>query len=358
MFKRTVSVAGAIILACGLTIGAESAGAPSGGGDGRLYIHMIDVQHGLSILIIGPDGTTVLYDAGGPGERSDRIVPYLRKMGVDRALGHTIIGHWHPDHYTGLLKIKEAGLGFGNLYGNSGVPDRLARLLRGSVFGRMSPGWMIDLGWGARITCVAAGGNVIGRRSGRDAGRSGNSASIALLLQYGGFDCLLSGDLEGGTDPSIRHKSMQPDMESPMVKAIMPGGAFPLLGESGVEVLQVGHHGIETSTNSTLMNLLSPSLACISAGPFVLGNPQRSVVENVLLARSPRIRVPPALVLQTEEGSSLGSKSSKAGFCVGDIVVSSDGVTGYRVEASGDIRQGPDERDLVPLPAELPLDEP
>jgi beta-lactamase superfamily II metal-dependent hydrolase len=358
MFKRTVAVAGSIILVCGLTMGAGNAGAPSGSGDGRLYIHMINVQHGLSVLIVGPNGTTILFDTGGPGERSDRIVPYLRQTGIDRALGYTIISHWHPDHYTGLLKIKEAGIGFGNLYGNSGVPDRLARQLRGSVFGRMSPGWMIDLGWGTRVTCVAAGGKVIGKGSGRDARRSGNSESIALLIQYGGFDCLLTGDLEGGTDKSIRHISLQPDMETPVVKAIMPGGAFPLLGESGVEVLQVGHHGIETSTNAALMNLLSPSLACISAGPFLMGNPQRSVVENVLLARSPRIRVPPALVLQTEEGSSVGSKSSKAGFCVGDIVVSSDGVTCYRVEASGDVRQGPDERDLIPLPVEVRLDEP
>jgi hypothetical protein len=205
---------------------------------------------------------------------------------------------------------------------------------------------------------VAAGGSVIGLGRVRDTRNYRNSKSIALLVQYGSFDCLLTGDLEGGSEKCTGHKSWQPDMETPMVKAIMPGGAFPLLGESGVEVLQVGHHGIETSTNSTLMNLLSPSLACISVGPLPLGNPHRSVVENVLLARSSCILVPPALVLQTGEGSSVRLKSSKAGFCVGDIIISSDGVTGYRVEASGDVIQGPDERDLVPLPVELQLDEP
>ena len=94
-------------------------------------------------------------------------------------------------------------------------------------------------------------------------------------------------------------------METPLVQAIMPGGANPLLGPLGVEVMHVAHHGSESSTNFDFMNRLTPMVACISVGGGQPSNyllPRKNVVENVLLAQAHCITASPALVLQTDDG--------------------------------------------------------
>jgi len=108
------------------------------------------------------------------------------------------------------------------------------------------------------------------------------------------------------------------------------------------------------------MNLLTPALACISVGagqPDGWYHPRIDVVEHVLLAQVSCITAPPALVLQTEEGSLTGIKTSYAGYSVGDIVISTDGIDSYSVSASGAVSQGPDERSSAGLPSSFYLDE-
>src|SRR5262249_30078854 len=140
----------------------------------------------------------------------------------------------------------------------------------------------------------------------------------------------------------------------------------PLLSPEGVDVLHVNHHGSESSTNSDYMNLLKPEVAIIAVGSGQGPNfhlPRKNVVENVLLAQATDcILVPPALVLQTEQGCSDEKCESRplistAGYSVGDITITTDGIAEYRIDATGRVLQGPDQRDEVGLPLVLPLDE-
>ncbi|HNX96047.1 MAG TPA: hypothetical protein PKK12_00050, partial [Candidatus Aminicenantes bacterium] len=188
-----------------------------------------------------------------------------------------------------------------------------------------------------------------------------NDRSVGLLLQYGKFDYLATGDLGGGDESCTGHSTSQVDVESKLVETIMPGGSYPLLGQYGVEVMHVAHHGSESSTNSTFMNRLTPRVAVISAGAgqsSSQAHPRQDVVENVLLAQSACVTAPAALVLQTEEGEPIGSETSTAGHCVGDLVITTDGETSYRIEADGNVSQGPDERNGARLPLTLEFDEP
>jgi PKD repeat protein len=108
------------------------------------------------------------------------------------------------------------------------------------------------------------------------------------------------------------------------------------------------------------MNLMSPAVACISVGDGQSTNwyhPRMDVVENVLLANASCITAPASMVLQTEEGSPTGSLTSYAGYCVGDIVISTAGVDSYSITASGAVSQGPDERTSAGLPATFYFDE-
>src|SRR5258706_13435797 len=53
----------------------------------QLEIHYIDVGWGGSVLVKGPDGTTVLLEAGKTGKGTQYVVPYLKSTGVQPANG-------------------------------------------------------------------------------------------------------------------------------------------------------------------------------------------------------------------------------------------------------------------------------
>ena len=80
---------------------------------GTLDIHQISTGRGNAALIVFPDGTTLLVDAGAAGDgqkiadtdprpNASRtaggwIVRYLQRMNVDR-LDYAVLTHWHGDH--------------------------------------------------------------------------------------------------------------------------------------------------------------------------------------------------------------------------------------------------------------------
>ena len=338
----------------------------------NLEIHYINVQQGQSTLIVGPNGTTILYDGGNEFKGTNIVVPYLQSLGINTSqpLDYIIASHRHTDHYRGLTEVMNYGYDALHVYDNGSTTtnsfvqeflDAAAATTAGGA-ATMPLGQVIDLGSGATATCVAANGSVIGVGAIPEGQNNENDRSICLLVQYGDFDYIVTGDLGGGSDDSActGRSTTQVNMETPMVQAVMPGGITPFLSAYGVEVAHVGHHGSESSTNADYMNALSPTVACISVGDgqsIGWDHPRIDVVENVLLAQVPCITVPAALVLQTEEGLPVGEKTSYAGYCVGDIVITTDGVNSYTVNATGAVYQGPDERTTAGLPATYYFDE-
>ena len=76
-----------------------------------LEIHYINVGWGGSVLVKGPDGTTVLMEAGNTGKGTQYVVPYLKSIGIQPANGfdYMIGGHQHCDHIGGLDEVINAG---------------------------------------------------------------------------------------------------------------------------------------------------------------------------------------------------------------------------------------------------------
>ncbi|HKA91134.1 MAG TPA: Ig-like domain-containing protein, partial [Haliangiales bacterium] len=153
----------------------------------------------------------------------------------------------------------------------------------------------------------------------------------------------------------------QVDVETSVVQAISPGGAFPLISSGGIDVLNVNHHGSESSTNMNWMNYSRPAVALIGTGAGQTSGwdlPRIDVVEHVLLAQATAcITAPPALVLQTEEGSPTGSLTSFAGYSVGNVKVTTDGQLTFTVSADGHVSQGPNEVAAAGLPRTFALDD-
>lgn len=337
----------------------------------RLEIHYINVGWGSSVFVKGPDGTTVLLEAGNTGDGTNEVVPYLKSIGIQPANGldYIIGGHQHCDHIGGLDEVMQAGYNVrvrqyynGSSYSSTCV-DGWNAAAAGTTAGRpvvMPVGTVISLGGGATMTAVAVNGSIIG--GGRVTVSDENDRSIALLIQHGGFDFLWASDLGGGNVDEActgRFTSSQTDVETSIVQAISPGGAHPLITAGGIDVLNVNHHGSESSTNKNWMNLSEPAVAVVAVGAGQTSGwdlPRRDVVENVLLAGGPCITVQPALVLQTEEGAPAGSLTSFAGYSVGNIRIETDGQSEFTVGADGQVNQGPNEVAGAGLPVTFALD--
>jgi len=337
----------------------------------QLEIHYINVGWGGSVLVKGPDGTTVLIEAGDTGKGITRVVPYLQSIGLQPAdgLDYIIGGHQHCDHIGGLDEVINAGYDVriqqyynGSSYSTSCATkwNNAAASTTAGVPIAMPVGTVIPLGSGAHITAVAVNGSIIG--GGSVSVSNENDRSIALLVQYGGFDWLWASDLGGGTidQACTGRATSQTDVESSVVTAISPGGAFPLISAGGIDVLHANHHGSESSTNRNWMNYAQPAVAVISVGDGQGSNwylPRRDVVENVLMAGVPCITAPAALVLQTEEGAPTGSLTSFEGYSVGNIQIVSDGQAFFTVNGDGQVTQGPNEAESSGLPLTFALDD-
>jgi beta-lactamase superfamily II metal-dependent hydrolase len=336
----------------------------------QLEIHYIDVGWGGSVFLKGPDGTTVLLEAGNTGMGTQYVVPYLKSIGVQPANGldYIIGGHQHCDHIGGLDEVIQAGYNvhFKQYYNGSSYSTTCssgwASAAAGTTAGApvaMPVGTVIPLGNGARITCIARAGSIIG--GGSVAVTDENDLSIALLIQYGGFDYLWASDLGGGSDSCTGRSTTQVNVETAVINAISPGGAFPLISAGGIDVLHVNHHGSESSTNPDYFNGARPAVAIIGVGDGESTGwdlPRIDVVDHVLLgASSSCVTAPPAYVLQTEEGNPAGTLTSHSGFCVGDIKITTDGVNTFTVSADGFVHQGPNELVASGLPLSFTIDD-
>ena len=335
-----------------------------------LEIHYIDVGWGGSVFIKGPTGTTVLLEGGNTGMGTAYVVPYLKSIGVQPANGidYVIAGHQHCDHTGGLDEVLSAGYDVhikqyynGSSYASTCV-DQWNAASAGKTAGvpvAMPVGTVIQLGNGATLTCIARNGSVIGGAT--IPVTDENDRSIALLLKYGGFDYLWASDLGGGSDSCTGRSTTQLDVETSVITAISPGGANPLISAGGIDVLHVNHHGSESSTNPTYFNMAKPAVAIIGVGDGESAGwdlPRIDVVEHVLGAQSTScVTAPAAFVLQTEEGNPGSTLMSHAGYCVGNIKITTDGVATFTVSADGLVHQGPTELAASGLPRTFAIDD-
>ena len=140
---------------------------------GLLELHYINVQQRGSTLVIGPDGTTILMDAGNNGKGRSEVVPYLMSIDLlpEDGLDYTIASHLDADHIAGFDEMvghpEGYDVGFKNYFNGSDktgatideyVEACSATMASGSE--TIPLGHVIELGDGAKLTVVAVGGTV------------------------------------------------------------------------------------------------------------------------------------------------------------------------------------------------------
>ena len=252
-----------VLPALGLMVAAAIWPRPTDHPRTALLFEAIDVGQGDSLLLISPDGKTLLIDGGGIGFQGsargalraqfdtgeDVVSPVLWSRGI-RRLDAVALTHAHHDHLGGLPAIltnfRPAELWVGN---NPPVPAYLDLLQVATSHGvrvrSLHAGDSVALGQ-VQIAVLAAG---LGYRSGAEAR---NDDSLVLRAHYGATSILLAGDAEGPEEQAILHSRAE-------------WGLHPELDPRST-VLKVGHHGSLTSTGPDFLAEVNPQCAVISCG--------------------------------------------------------------------------------------------
>ncbi|NLG48827.1 MAG: MBL fold metallo-hydrolase [Chloroflexi bacterium] len=200
-----------------------------------LQVHFIDVGQGDAILIVAPDGKTMLIDGG---ESNTGVVEYLRSVGVQQ-LDLMVATHPHADHIGGLVDVlEEIPVAEVVTNGQMHTSRTYERLLdgiaaAGAVYTEVKRGDRVQLGG---LTF-----DVLHPTSGEDDDL--NNSSVVLRLVYNQVAFLFTGDAEA-------------QVEADILAAGQPVNAT---------ILKLGHHGSHTSSTAEFLAHVQPEVAVYSA---------------------------------------------------------------------------------------------
>ena len=238
---------------------------------GNLEIHFIDVGQGDSTLVICPNGRSILVDAGSiSGAAEDAIRDYiLDELDTqERRVNTLVITHPDRDHYNLLVEVLR-GVSVDHIYRVGDLEDyrqafqewldgfpanRVTVLQTGAHDPQGQPNTRMDCGV-AQVWILAAAVEASSSRK--------NAMSIVLMIRYGDFEVVLTGDATRATENVIIGR--------------YPGAWLD------VDVLKIGHHGsLATSTGVTWAGTVRPRSAVVSAAyDNGFGHPRREVIERL-----------------------------------------------------------------------------
>jgi len=219
-----------------------------------LNIHMIDVGQGDSFLLECSD-KYMLIDAGEV-DCGDAVVEYLNSNNIEK-LDYAVISHPHSDHYGGMLTVLEnvdtENIVMTEKANTSRTWETLIDYIDRHDYNVIFPetGDTLNLGACAVTVFVPDVKNTDAL----------NDCSIILRAEYNGMAALFTGDAEKSEE-----------------RLVMDSGF-----DVSADVLKVGHHGSNTSTDTEFLQKVDPKLALISCGKNnEYGHPQ---VETTALLR-------------------------------------------------------------------------
>ncbi|MBL8204877.1 MAG: MBL fold metallo-hydrolase [Blastocatellia bacterium] len=215
---------------------------------GNLRIYALDVGQGDGLLIISPQGKTVLIDAG-PTEAGDEVVAALRAHGV-KQIDLMVATHPHADHIGGMKKVFDTFrvrkfLDSGQTYGTA-TYEKLLREIQDNKtpYIKAVRGQSIEIEPDVKFDVYGPPTPLF---SNSDIGTDRsvqNANSIVLRLSYGSFAMLFMGDAEFETEARM-----------------MTAGA-----NLRANVLKVGHHGSRHATSGKFLTAVAPQFSIISVG--------------------------------------------------------------------------------------------
>lgn len=288
----------------------------------ELQVHVLDVGQGDAILIIAPEGKTVLIDAGDE-TKGKMVVDALKRYNVTQ-LDLFIATHAHPDHIGGAAEVlkavkvstvwhndspppefveeanaannnanaagKNSAGAKGNAKNKRGqdvkaapppAPKKGGKSVvlptvktytdfksaveaNGAQWKAVGAGERYDLGGGALLGVLAPMPPLFTREQIRSSGgNEPNANSIVVRLDYGDFSMLLAGDAEAQTEDRMSSKD----------------------ANLSAKILKVAHHGSKYATSENFLARVKPEAAIISDGDYNhYGHPAPVVLERLKAA--------------------------------------------------------------------------
>ncbi len=258
----------------------------------QLQVHILDVGEGDAILIVSPEGRTVLIDAGDTG-RGKIALDVMSKNSINQ-LDYLIATHAHPDHIGGadevingtkVLNVIDNGV---VLQAQSATQDSKknpkakpggksvelpttkayvefmdAVKKSGAQYAKAEPGQKYDLGGGAILTVLAPIVPLFTREQMKAGGNSPNANSIVIRLDYGEFSMLFAGDAETQTEERMISKE----------------------ASLSAKILKVAHHGSKYATSQNFLGTVKPEVAIISdAENNRYGHPSQATLDRLKTA--------------------------------------------------------------------------
>lgn len=232
---------------------------------GELEITAIDVGQGDSLLVVTPDGKTLLVDAGGLVNESpdsnfnmgeDVVSPVLWSRGI-RRLDAVALTHAHEDHIGGMPAIfanfRPRQLWVG--------PDPDVPVYENLLHSAARDGTRVHhYVAGDDFTFGGISVRVLAPTPEYHPGKMpSNNDSLVLQLRYGKTSALLEGDAQTPSEKLMVAK-----------------------GHLHSDFLKVGHHGSITSTTPAFLAAVSPSFSAVSVGRRnFYGHPRHEVLERL-----------------------------------------------------------------------------
>lgn len=240
----------------------------TGAAQGRLRISVLDVGQADAILLqdgkrnimvdVGNDAKDKVGDSGG----RQALIKALDKAGVNR-IKTVFVTHHHRDHMGNIMYVR-GKYGVSNIYDsgyvNNGYKASVALnsdLRAGRYNGQaLKAGDKITIDKNYYIE-VLAPGDFLSKKDLKNM----NNTSLVLMLHYGSFKMLLTGDAEAPVEDALQQKY---------------GTALQ------ADVLKVGHHGSKTSSYWPFISKVKPKYALISCGDFsIYKHPNKNVVGSL-----------------------------------------------------------------------------
>jgi len=332
VLAREMFVAAAVLVSLALQSPAGASLPPWTAG--TLDIHQIATGRGNAALVVLPDGTTMLVDAGPGG---DAIASYIERAlaPAPARLDYAVLTHFHSDHVGGIAdvaarvpiaRIVDRGddylrpadgdptyTQYRNFIASRGIARETIRVGRADqIVARKDPA-------AVQIRNVAANGEVW-TGHGDETARvfpplaslnpedrpSENMCSIGLRIAYGRFDFFTGGDMPGVPDAGA---PAWQSVETAVARAIGP-----------TDVHIVNHHGsIDPASEIFLTTLRSRVLIVPAWSPT---HPSQDVLKRMMAARLyPGPRDIFVTLLRAETKASIGSRADQVAAAHGHIVV-------------------------------------
>ena len=241
-------------------------GSPDGGRG--LALHFLDVGQGDGAVLRTPGGRWIVIDAGPAGQHTDAgrrvVIPFLERNGV-RALAAIVVSHAHADHVGGVPALL-GRFPVGVVLEPAGpVPDPAYAELLGALDREHIP-WHPARG-GERFTLDGVTFTILHPAADWHGwGEDVNEDSVVLLVEFGAFQALFTGDAGFPAEAGLRAR-LRP-----------------------VDLLKVGHHGSRGSTSGELLDSLRPVAAVISVGRNDYGHPSPETLARLEARRVPVFR--------------------------------------------------------------------